>query len=248
MLEGVDGTYGQHLAEAYDGMFLAAFQQDTAAAVGFLADLAGGGPALELGVGTGRVALPLADTGVEVRGIDSSEHMLRILRGKPGGDALQVVHGTMSDFDLDSRFPLIYAVFNTFFSLLTQDEQVACFECVARHLEPGGTFVMQAFVPDPARFDLRGQRISVESTSSEHLEVDAATHDPVEQRVDNLHVLVDAGKVTLYPVKIRYTYVSELDLMARLVGLRLRERWADWDRSAFPSPKGNHISVWERSE
>lgn len=246
MLEGVDGSYGEHLAEAYDGMFLAAFVQDTAGAVGFLGELAGGGPALELGVGTGRVALPLAEAGVEVEGIDSSEHMLRILRAKPGGDALPAISGDMAHFELGRRFRLIYAVFNTFFSLLTQDEQVACFECVARHLEPDGAFVMQAFVPDPARFDLRNQRISVESDGPEHLEVDAATHDPVEQRVDNLHVLVDAGKVTLYPVKIRYTYVSELDLMARIAGLRLRERWADWDRSPFPSAKGNHISVWER--
>lgn len=247
MLEGVGGTYEEHLAEAYDGMFLAAFQQDTAAAVEFLASLAGEGPALELGVGTGRVALPLANAGIEVHGIDSSEHMLRILRGKPGGDALSVVNGTMGDFDLGRRFPLIYAVFNTFFSLLTQDEQVACFECVARHLQPGGTFLMQAFVPDPVRFDLRNQRIAVESTGADHLQVDATTHDPVDQRVDNLHVLVDGGKVTLYPVKIRYTHVSELDLMARIAGLILRERWADWDRSTFPSSKGNHISVWEQS-
>lgn len=247
MLEGVGGSYEQHLAEAYDGMFLAAFQQDTAGAVAFLEDLAGKGPALELGIGTGRVALALADTGVEVHGIDSSEHMLRILSGKPGGGALSVVQGTMADFALEERFPLIYAVFNTFFSLLTQDEQVACFECVARHLEPGGTFVMQAFVPDPASFERTHQRISVESTSAEDLQVDATTHDPVEQRVDNLHVLVHEGKVTLFPVKIRYTHVSELDLMARIAGLRLRERWADWDRSEFPSAKGNHISVWERA-
>lgn len=246
MLEGVDGSYGEHLAGAYDGMFLAAFQQDTGGAVRFLAELADGGPALELGVGTGRVALPLAASGIPVHGIDSSEHMLAILRGKPGGEALPIVEGTMADFDMGRTFPLIYAVFNTFFSLLGQDEQVACFECVARHLAPGGAFVMQAFVPDPARFDVRDQRISVESTGPEHLEVDAATHDPVTQRVENLHVLVDAGKITLYPVKIRYAYVSELDLMARIAGLRLRERWADWDRSPFPSPRGNHISVWER--
>jgi len=246
MLEDVGGTYEEHLAETYDEMFLAAFQQDTAGAVAFLGKLAGDGPALELGVGTGRVALPLAATGVTVRGIDTSEHMLQILRVKPGGEELPVELGDMAAFDMGTqRFPLIYAVFNTFFSLLTQDEQVACFERVARHLEPGGAFVMQAFVPDPARFDPRAQRISLESTDEEHLKVNAVTYDPVQQRVDNLHVLVEGGKVKLYPVKIRYAYVSELDLLARFTGLRLRERWADWDRSLFESISGNHISVWE---
>lgn len=244
--DDTDGTYGENVAKVYDDMFLVPFAPDTAAAVEFLRGLAGDGPALELGVGTGRVALPLVRSGVEVHGIDSSEPMIRILRKKPGGESLPVTMGTFARFDLDRRFPLIYVVFNTFFSLLTQDEQVSCFESVATHLAPGGAFVMQAFVPDVTRFDVHNQRVSVESLSADELTLDASTHDAAEQRTDNLHVVVQDGKVELYPVKIRYAYVSELDLMARIAGLKLRERWAGWDRTPYPSPRWMHISVWER--
>lgn len=248
MLEGTGGTYGERVAAMYDDMFLAAFTIDTTMAVSFLREFAGDGPALELGVGTGRVALPLAEYGVEVLGIDSSEPMLQILGSKPGGPDLPVTLGDMARFDFDRQFPLIYVVFNTFFSLLTQDEQVVCFESVAAHLAPGGVFVMQAFVPDLGGPDLAHQRVSVESIGTDQLTVDATTHDPVEQRTENLHVVVQNGKVELYPVKIRYAYVSELDLMARIAGLTLRERWSDWDRTPFPSAKMSHVSVWERAD
>ena len=244
MLEDVGGSYEEHLAESYDDMFLQTFAMDTAGAVAFMRSAAGDGPVLELGIGTGRVAIPLHESGTTVHGIDSSEHMVKILRAKPGGAELPVTIADMASFDLNMRFPVIYAVFNTFFSLLTQDAQVSCFQRVADHLEPGGVFVMQAFVPDAGRFDLRNQGVSIESTSPQHLEVDAATHDPVAQRVDNVHVVVQDGTVQLFPVKIRYAYVSELDLMARMAGLELRERMSDWDRSAFPGPNGIHISVW----
>lgn len=245
MLEDItDGTYPKNVADVYDDMFLAAFQVDTASAVAFLRVIGGDGPALELGVGTGRVALPLAASGIDVVGIDSSQPMIDILRDKPGGPELSVTLGTFASFDMGRRFPLIYVVFNTFFSLLTQEGQVSCFESVAKHLEPDGVFVMQAFVPDVSRFDASNQRISIESPNADELRVDAATHDPVQQRSDNVHIMVRDGKVELFPVKIRYAYVSELDLMARIAGLELRERWADWDRTQFPSPKLSHISVW----
>jgi SAM-dependent methyltransferase len=240
-----DATYGDRIAEIYDERYLASFQADTDAAVAFLRAHAGGGPALELGIGTGRVAFPLAEQGVEMRGIDASEAMIGKLHEKPGGERIDVTIGSFADFDLGVRFPLIYVVFNTFFGLLTQDEQISSFEAVARHLAPGGVFVMQAFVPDVTRFDAHNQRTAVESVGVDHVNLDVSSHDPFMQRTDTQHLLIRSGDVRLYPVRIRYAYPSELDLMARIAGLRLRERWSDWDRSPYPSSNWQHVSVWE---
>ncbi len=245
MLKGVDGTYEASLAAAYDGMFLDAFQLDTAGAVAFLRSLAEDGPLLELGVGTGRVAIPLADWGNEVHGIDTSEPMLEILRAKPGSGKVHAGIGDMADFDVGHTFPVIYAVWNTFFSLLTPQAQASCFACVAKHLGPGGAFVMQCFVPDPDQLD-HDQRLEIESSGSTELVVDAASHDREAQRVDNVHIQVSGGRVIIQPVKIRYAFVEELDAMADAAGLTLAERISDWDRTPFPGPKGNHISVWKR--
>ena len=238
-------TYGDRIAEIYDGRYLEAFRDDTDRAVAFLRQLAGEGPALELGVGTGRVALPLAQAGVEVHGIDASEAMIAKLRSKPGGEAIAVTIGDFADFSLERRFPLIYVVFNTFFAILTQDEQVACFAAIARHLTPGGAFVLQAFVPDLSRFDDHGQRTSTESIGVDHVTLETSSHDPTTQRTDSQYVVLRQGRVDIYPVRIRYAYVSELDLMARLAGLRLRGRWADWNGTPFPGPGTSHVSVWE---
>jgi SAM-dependent methyltransferase len=242
-----EATYGDRIAEIYDERYLAQFEADTAGAARFLGSLAGGGPALELGIGTGRVAVPLAAEGVEVRGIDSSEAMVAKLHAKPGGEGIDVTIGSFADFSFDVRFPLIYVVFNTFFGLLTQDEQVSCFEAVARHLTPDGAFVMQAFVPDLSRYDSRNQRVGAVSVGVDEVSLETSIHDPFEQRTDSQHVVIKAGSVRVYPVKVRYAYVSELDLMARIAGLRLGERWADWDRSPFPAKNWQHVSVWERT-
>jgi SAM-dependent methyltransferase len=240
-----DATYGERIAYIYDERYRDAFAEDTAAAVAFLKDLAGDGPALELGIGTGRIALPLADAGVEVHGIDASEAMLAKLREKPGGAAIPTTVGSFADFSFPIRFRLAYVVFNTFFGLLTQDEQVSCFEAVARHLTPDGAFVMQAFVPDVTRFDVHNQRVSTDSVRADEISLEVSEHDPFGQRTTSAHVLIRDGSVRMFPVRIRYAYVSELDLMARIAGLRLRERWSGWDREPYPSRSWTHVSVWE---
>jgi SAM-dependent methyltransferase len=242
-----DATYGDRIAEIYDDRYLGSFAEDTSGAVSFLKELAGDGPALELGIGTGRVALPLAEAGIQVHGIDSSREMLAKLKAKPGGDRIPLTIGSFADFSLETRFKLIYVVFNTFFGLLTQDEQVSGFQAAARHLTPGGVFAMQAFVPDVTRFDAHNQRVSMESVGIDEVTLETSSHDPFAQRTDSAYVTIRGSGVRLYPVRIRYAYVSELDLMARLADLRLRERWSGWDRHPFPSRRWTHVSVWEQA-
>ena len=241
-----DATYGDRIAEIYDERYVGSFEEDTSRAVTFLKGFASGGPALELGIGTGRVALPLASEGVEVHGIDASQAMVDRLRAKPGGEVIPVTIGSFSEFALPNRFPLIYVVFNTFFGLLTQDEQVSCMQAVSRHLTPDGVFVMQAFVPNLSRFEAWGrQRVSAESIGVDHVSLEVSKVDPFTQRTDSQHVVIRGGELRMYPVRIRFAYPSELDLMAKISGLRLRERWSDWGRSSFPSGAWQHISVWE---
>ncbi len=238
-------TYGDRIAGVYDEMYpVVPSAPDVAATVDFLASLAGAGPALELGIGTGRVAIPLAAAGVDVRGIDASEAMVKRLRAKPGGDTIPVTIGDFRDFSFHSAFTAIYVPFNTFFGLLTQDDQVTCFRTVARHLTPDGVFVIEAFVPDLARFD-RGQRVSAIRVEPDRVSLDVSIYDSAAQVNDTQHVVIREDGVRLYPVRIRFAFVPELDLMARLAGLRLRERWGDWDRTPFSGTSGKHISVWE---
>jgi SAM-dependent methyltransferase len=239
-------TYGDRIAELYDTMYgEVPFSGDASRTAAFLHDLAGSGPALELGIGTGRVALPLAATGTEVHGIDASEAMVARLREKPGGPDLPVAIGDFADFSLETRFSVVYVVFNTFFGLLSQEAQVACFRVIAKHLSPEGAFVMEAFVPDLARFD-RGQRVSAISVQPDEVFLETTKNDPVAQSSQSQHIVIREEGIRLFPVRIRFAYVAELDLMAQLAGMRLRERWADWDRSPFSSASPKHISVWER--
>ncbi len=235
-------TYGDRIADVYDTLY--GDSGDPSRTAAFLHDLAGSGPALELGIGTGRVALPLAATGTQVHGIDGSEAMVSRLREKPGGQDLAVTIGDFSGFSLPTRFGVVYVVFNTFFGLLTQADQVACFRAAARHLLPEGAFVMEAFVPDVARFD-QGQRVSAIAVGPDEVSLEVTRHDPIAQSSDSQHVVIREDGIRLFPVKIRFAFVAELDLMAQLAGLRLRERWSDWDRSPFASGSPKHISVWE---
>ena len=238
-------TYGDRIADVYDDVYTGSpVLADVATTVGFLAMLAGEGPTLELGIGTGRIAIPLAAAGVEVHGIDASQAMVDRFREKPGGSDIPVTMGSFADFSLDERFSLIYVVFNTFFALTSQDEQVTCFHAIARHLALGGAFAMEAFVPDIARFD-RGQRVSAIRVETDAVSIEVSQHDPVEQTTTAQQVVIREDGIRLYPVRIRFAYVAELDLMARMAGLRLRERWADWDRSPFTSMSPKHVSVWE---
>ena len=237
-------TYGDRMAAVYDEWF--GLPTDTDEAVGFLAELAGPGPALELGIGTGRVALPLAERGVEVHGIDASEAMVARLRAKPGGEAIRVTMGDFADVPVEGAFRLIYVPFNTFFGLLTQDDQVRCFSNVAEHLTDDGAFAIQAFVPDVARF-VRGQNLSTLDVGLDVVHVEASRYEAAEQRVDAQHVVIEEGRVRMFPIRIRFAYPSELDLMARLAGLRLRERWAGWTRQPVTSQSPQHVSVYERA-
>jgi SAM-dependent methyltransferase len=237
-------TYGDRIAEFYDAWFHP--PTDTQAAVDFLADLAMSGPALELAIGTGRIALPLAAKGVEVHGIDASEAMVAKLREKPGGTDVPVTMGDFADVGVEGRFRLIFLVFNTLWALLTQEDQVRCVRNVAEHLTDDGVFVVEAFIPDPARFD-RDQRFQTRKVETDRVFLDASTHDAEHQRVSaQIVVLEDGGGIRMFPVEIRYVWPSELDLMAQLAGLRLRERWGGWNREPFAHAVW-HVSVYERA-
>jgi SAM-dependent methyltransferase len=210
--------------------------------VEFLSDLAGTGPVLELGIGTGRVALPLARRGHEVHGIDASEAMVEKLRAKTG--EIPVIIGDFAELDVGGEFHLVYVVFNTFFALLSQEDQVRCFSNVARRLREGGVFVIEAFVPDMTRWD-QDQRVEALGVENDSVILGVSRHDPVGQRVSSNHLVVSEMGVKMYPVRLRYAWPSELDLMARLAGLRLRERWGGWRREPFTASSVKHVSVYE---
>jgi SAM-dependent methyltransferase len=239
-------TYGERIAGVYDAWVEPIVGHSTEAAVSFLADLAGGATALELGIGTGRVALPLAARGVPVSGIDASPAMVERLRAKPGGADLPVVIGDFAEVGVPGSFRLIYVVFNTFFVLLEQDDQVRCFRNVAARLAEDGVFVIEAFVPDPCLYD-RGQRLSATRVEVDRLALDASRIDLATQRINSMHVFVGAEGLALWPVQLRYAWPGELDLMARLAGLRLRERHAGWAREPFSSASAGHVSVYAKA-
>jgi SAM-dependent methyltransferase len=208
--------------------------------VDFLLPLAGGG-ALELAIGTGRIALPLAERGVRVAGIDLSPDMVAELRKKPGGDSIPVTIGDMTTTRVDGTFSLAYVVYNSIFNLRTQERQVACFENAAAHLEPGGAFVVEIMVPELQRLP-RGDRFLLFDASPDHVGFDE--FDLVTQGLTSHHYDPERGTYSTFPG--RYIWPSELDLMARIAGLTLRERWADWDRSPFTAESSKHVSVWEK--
>jgi len=219
---------------------------DEADTVACLARLAGGGPVLELAVGTGRLALPLAATGLRVDGIDLSADMVARLRSKPGGEDLTVVIGDFADVPVAGRYRLVYLVFNTIFNLLTQDEQVRCFENVAGHLTDDGLFLVEALVP-AYLYRLRGnQHVDAEAVEVDHVRLDVGRHDPVTQTLDECHVTLSADGIRLNPIVTRYAWPSELDLMARIAGMRLRHRWGGWNGEAFTADSARHVSVYGR--
>lgn len=236
-------TYGDRIADAYDGFY--DYHLDTEGAVETLAELAGSGPVLELAIGTGRLALPLAERGLEVHGIDASEEMVAKLREKPGGDSIPVTMGDFADVGVEGSYVLIFVGFNTFFALQSQDDQVRCFANAAAHLADGGLFVVEAFFPDLARYD-RGQRTQATTVELDRVLLEASRHDPVEQRVVSQHVVLTEAGTKLYPISIRYAFPSELDLMARLAGLQLRDRWGSWRKDPFTADSRQHVSVYAR--
>ncbi len=236
-------TYGQRIAGIYDQWY----SEFDPAAIQSLAELAAGGPALELGIGTGRIAIPLNKVGVAVQGIDASEAMVARLHSKPGGESIKVTMGNFAEVAVDGKFSLIYVVFNTLFSLLTQEEQVMCFQNVAGHLLPEGVFVVEAFVPDMTRFS-GGQAIRVTRISNTEVQADVSLHEPEKQVITSQHVLITESKTQLFPVTIRYIWPSEMDLMARLSGLKLNSRWSNWKKGEFTAESGKHISVYTKNK
>lgn len=241
--EPVTNYFDEPVAEAYDddsaAMFDPAVLDPT---VDFLADLAGGRPALELAVGTGRVALPLSRRGTPVTGIELSAAMADRLRAKPGAEAVEVTLGDMTSTRVPGSFGLVYLVFNTIKNLLTQDEQVACFRNAAAHLAPGGHFVVEVTVPVLQRLP-PGEAHRVFHHGEHHLGFDE--YDVVTQRMWSHHYRFDGSSYRRTSVPFRYAWPAELDLMARLAGMRLRERWGGWDRRPFTAESPSHVSVWQ---
>jgi len=207
--------------------------------VDFLLPFADGG-ALELAIGTGRIAVPLAERGVRVEGIDFSPDMVAKLRQKT--DEIPVELGDMTTTRVEGTFSLVYIVFNSIFNLRTQELQVACFENAAAHLAPGGAFVVELMVPEVQRLP-RGDKFLLFDVSADHVGFDE--FDLVTQELTSHHYAPERGDYSITPG--RYIWPSELDLMARLAGMELRERWADWDRSPFTAESTKHVSVWQKT-
>jgi SAM-dependent methyltransferase len=237
--------FGERVAARYDDLTDEMFQ---AAAVDpvveLLADLAGDGAALELGIGTGRIALPLAQRGVRVHGIDLSEAMVARLRAKPGGEEIGVTIGDFASTAVEGTFSVAYLVFNTIMNLTTQDEQVACFQNVAAHLEPGGCFVVEVGVPSLQRLP-PGETVRAFKVSPTRLGFDE--FDVAVQGLISHHYRVVDGELEVRSIPFRYVWPSELDLMARLARMTLRARWSGWKREPFTSESEKHVSIWETS-
>lgn len=236
--------FGEDVAAEYDsdetGMFSPAV---LGPAVEFLAELAGADAALELGIGTGRVALPLSARGVPVHGIDLSEAMLARLRAKPGSERIGVTAGDFARARAPGEFGLVYLVFNTITNLTTQDEQVDCFRNAARHLAPGGHFVIEVGVPALQKLPFGETHVPFD-LGADHVGIDE--YDVVDQGLISHHFWKRDGRWHLDSMPFRYVWPAELDLMARLAGMRLVQRWADWERSPFTSTSGEHVSVWRK--
>jgi SAM-dependent methyltransferase len=236
--------FGEGVAERYDessaDMFDPAVVEPV---VDFLVGLAGDGAALELGIGTGRIALPLAQRGVRVHGIDLSDAMVAQLRAKPGGGDIPVAIGDFATTTVEGTFSVAYLVFNTIMNLTTQDEQVACFRNAAAHLEPGGCFVIEVGVPGLQRLP-PGETVRAFTVTPTRLGFDE--YDVVSQGLVSHHYWIEDGRLGNVSMPFRYVWPSELDLMARLAGMTLRERWSGWKREPFTSESTEHVSVWHR--
>jgi hypothetical protein len=238
-----DGVFGEEIAARYDELH--AEKSDPAVVdpiVDFLAELAGDGRALELAIGTGRIGLPLAQRGVPVHGIELSRAMVARLRAKPGGEEIEVTIGDMAATRVPGTFRVAYLVANTIGNLTSQEEQVACFRNVAAHLEPTGCFVVELIVPD-LQWLPPGERTRTFHFSDDHVGVDE--YDVANQRLTSHHWNLDDGRWWRHSVPFRYAWPAELDLMAQLAGMRLRERWGGWKREKFTSDSRKHVSVWE---
>jgi SAM-dependent methyltransferase len=236
-------SFGYAVSKRYDAEETRGDERDT---VAFLARLAGERDALELAVGTGRIALPLTNAGVRVDGIELSQDMVDRMREKPDGDRIEVTMGDMSRVTTGRTYGLVYLVYNTIGNLLTQDAQVGCFENAARHLADDGVFVLECRVPAAPAWS-RHQRIEVERIEVDEVVLDVGRYDPVTQILDDNHVRLGADGIELGPIRLRLAHPPEFDLMARIAGLRLRERWGGWNGEPYTATSWRHVSVYERS-
>ncbi len=239
-----DGYFDERIAARYDETSAEMFDRALVdPVVDLLVELAGSGRALELGIGTGRIALPLAQRGVAVHGIDLSAAMVARLRAKPGGDDIGVTVGDFATTKVDGSFTVAYLVFNTIMNLTTQAEQVACFRNASAHLQAGGCFVIEVGVPDLQRLP------PGETTRAFHVSESRWSFDEYDLAVQGLtshHLRLIEGRLDRFSVPFRYAWPAELDLMAQLAGMSLRERWAGWKREPFTSDSRKHVSVWEK--
>ena len=239
-----DGLFNERVAATYDERSAdMATPEVLNPTVDVLVDLANGGRALEFAIGTGRVALPLSERGIDVAGIELSSAMVRQLRTKPGGETLDVVIGDMTTAQAGRDFSLVYLVYNTIHNLVTQDLQVACFQNASAHLRPGGHFLIEVLVPPLQRLP-EGERFQPFDITDDHWGIDE--FDVVTQEAVSHHVRDNDGRFERFSLPYRYVWPSELDLMARLAGMSLAHRWADWDRSPFTADSQKHVSVWRK--
>jgi len=237
--------FDERIARSYEAKWPELF--DPAAiepVVDFLAELAGDGAALELGIGTGRIALPLSRRGVRVHGIELSPAMVDELQNQPGAKDIGVTVGDFASARAEGVFKLAYLVRNTITNLTTQDEQVQCFQNVASHLEPGGCFVIEVYIPELRRLP-PGERFHMFERTQDHVGIEE--YDPATQIAHSHHYWMMDGRIETFSTPHRYVWPSELDLMARLAGMRLRERWQDWGRHPFTGESRTHVSVWEKT-
>jgi len=239
-----DGYFGERVAATYDDSSWEMFDPAVVGpAVDLLAELAASGRALELGIGTGRIAVPLAARGVPVHGIDLSRAMTARLSAKPGAKEIGITIGDFATTTVEGAFSLAYLVFNTINNLTTQDAQVACFRNVAAHLEPGGCFLIEVRMPQLQRV-APGETMHARATSETHWCVDE--YDIANQGLVSHHLYLVDGGFEHRPIPFRYVWPAELDLMAELAGMRLRDRWGGWGREPFTSESRKHVSVWEK--
>ena len=243
MKEYSASTYGERFADFYDDMY----PDFDKALIETLVDLSQGGRALELGIGTGRIALPLSQAGLDVNGIDASSAMLAKLEAKPGAEKIHTSTGNFADLAVEGQFDLIFVVFNTFFNLQNQAEQARCFQNVAKRLTPDGVFVIEAFVPDMTRFIDR-QTVRAINMDEYGVRLEVTQLELVKQQIRSQHVFLTEDGVRLFPVKIRFAWPSELDLMAALAGLELQHRWGSWDRDQLTDDSSSHISVYSHEK
>jgi SAM-dependent methyltransferase len=246
VVDNEDGYFDEPVAERYDESYPEMFSPEAVdPVVDLLAELAGDGRALEFAIGTGRIALPLAQRGVEVHGIELSNAMARRLREKPGAERIEITIGSYTDAKADGAFRVVYLVFNTIMNVTTQAEQVACFRNAAAHLEPGGCFVVEVMVPDLQRLP-PGETSRPFNLSPDHVGLDE--YDVATQGLRSHHFSLVDGEWQYLSMPFRYAWPAEYDLMAELAGMRLRDRWSGWKREPFTNESRKHVSVWEKPQ